>query len=64
MVEARAYSESEGTFTEHQTSETPCPKCGAVVYIRVWESSCGGYEDEKHACSDCTYVRWIDGGDS
>jgi ssDNA-binding Zn-finger/Zn-ribbon topoisomerase 1 len=65
MVEARQYSESEGTLSKDaEEMADPCPKCGGPVEMRFWESSCGGYEDEKHTCRSCGFVRWVDGPDS
>ena len=45
-------------------SDTPCPKCGGVVKYRIWESSCGGWEDVNLRCSSCNYEWWVDGCDS
>lgn len=57
-------AEHEGTFTKEAASEHPCRVCGAPVRVQLWESSCGGYEDEKHTCTQCGRVFWIDGIDS
>ena len=49
------------------TKEKPCPKgCGGQVMHQTWESSCGGYVDDKFTCSNpsCEYERWVDGIDS
>jgi len=56
--------ESAGRFTSETRSGTTCPKCGGVVLVRNWESSCGGYEDEKHTCTVCGHSWWLDGIDS
>jgi len=59
-------SESEGSFIkEGKKPVAKCRKCGKfAVYHKVWESSCGGYEDTKYTCSECDYYWWIDGPDS
>jgi DNA-directed RNA polymerase subunit M/transcription elongation factor TFIIS len=59
-------AESEGEFTEEDRMPVAkCPKCKKFsVYYKVWESSCGGYEDTKYTCSECDYYRWVDGPDS
>lgn len=64
MTHMRQMDESEGTFDLPHLSSTSCPRCGGKVEIRLWKSSCGSYEDEKHVCRDCGYTRWIDGIDS
>lgn len=60
-------SESEGTFDgEWKLSDRPCPHCGVQgqLYYRVWESSCGGHEDEKNECRACGKTRWVEGADA
>jgi hypothetical protein len=60
-------SESEGTFDSGwRDSPRPCPHCkvtGQRQY-RVWESDCGGYEDEKNRCLACGKIWWIEGPDA
>lgn len=57
--------ESAGTFdSEWKDSGRTCRHCGGAMEYRVWESSCGGYEDEKHRCKECGKGYWIDGPDS
>ena len=59
--------EEEGTFTKKEWEEIPgtCRKCGQRKLVcRVWESSCGGYEDNKIKCSNCGHIWWVDGIDS
>jgi transposase-like protein len=57
--------ESEGTFENNwKDSIIKCPKCGGDVQYRMWESSCGGYEDAKFKCKKCSYIWWVDGSDS
>ncbi len=57
---------SDGSFESVHTDDRPCPKCGDAAHhtYRVWESGDGAYEDEKHTCSACGHVWWIDGIDS
>ena len=59
--------ESKGRLGEAKArEELPCRRCAeiGVVYMQVWESSCGGYEDLKFSCLACDHVWWIDGIDS
>ncbi len=56
--------DSAGTFDEWKQSQKNCIKCGnKTVKYRVWESHCGGYEDEQFKC-DCGHSWWVDGPDS
>jgi len=58
-------AESEGTAGPPVKAERPCPKCGSDnVTVQTWESSCGGYEDEKFTCGACGHTWWVDGIDS
>lgn len=59
-------SEHEGTFTASPSTDRACPKCKSPMTRRTWESSCGGYEDNKYTCSNtsCGHVYWIEGIDS
>jgi ssDNA-binding Zn-finger/Zn-ribbon topoisomerase 1 len=59
-------SESSGTLNPAKESDRKCKKCGSTMMVQIWESSCGGYEDEKYSCSNsqCGYSFWIDGCDS
>ncbi len=58
-------ADSAGTFAQERDVDRPCPKCGVrPVKMRVWESSCGGYEDEAYRCPACDHSWWIDGIDS
>jgi hypothetical protein len=42
-----------------------CRKCDNTdMKYRVWESSCGGYEDNNYWCSSCGHSWWVDGPDS
>lgn len=55
-----------GEFTdEWKPSKVACRGCGgSQVFYRVWESSCGGYEDYKYECRGCGKEWWVDGIDS
>lgn len=58
-------SESDGTFRNEKPCDTPCRKCKEKrVTYRIWESSCGGYEDYKFTCGACNHTWWVDGIDS
>lgn len=56
--------ETAGEFTGWQKSDTPCQECNGEVLYQIWESSCGGFEDEKYRCTQCKRSWWVDGGDS
>ena len=57
--------ESEGTFTKGALTNRVCKNCGNQnVYVKVWESNDGAYEDEKFTCGTCGRVYWVDGIDS
>jgi ssDNA-binding Zn-finger/Zn-ribbon topoisomerase 1 len=56
-------AESEGTFTKTEKTYRPCRECGAEMTCRVWESSCGGYEDYEYTCTN-GHVEWVDGPDA
>ena len=48
-----------------QCQDTKCWKCNSTnIEGRIWESSCGGYEDYNYHCQDCNYFWWVDGIDS
>lgn len=67
MTHTGPMRDSDGTFSASWTavSEQPCPKCGETkVKYRVWESSCGGYEDHKFKCGSCGHTWWVDGPDA
>lgn len=68
-MHTKPMSETDGTFTDKRGTpcpETKCHKCdqAGAVMCKVWESSCGGYEDYKYTCGNCGHVWWIDGIDS
>ena len=48
-----------------KVDNSTCRKCKRdSVYRRIWESSCGGYEDKHYKCADCGYDWWIEGPDA
>lgn len=60
-------SELDGDFSEPEKEKYVCHKCGQKsATCKVWESSCGGYEDYKYECQnkDCKHSWWVDGIDS
>lgn len=60
-------ADSEGVFTKTEETLYDCPKCKLKTAIcKVWESSCGGYEDYKYTCQnkECNHRWWVDGIDS
>lgn len=66
MTHMRQMADGEGTFGEWELSNTKCPQCGSLMYVRVWESNDGAYEDEKYQCQNtpCMHSFWVDGIDS
>ena len=60
-----SFEARDGTYQVERPDDDPCRKCGAksVVY-RVWESSCGGFEDYRYDCKACGASWWVDGIDS
>ena len=58
--------ESAGTFQPADDKLYDCRSCGAKECVKVilWESSCGGYEDEKNECQKCGKVWWVEGADA
>lgn len=68
MTHMNPMPDSAGDFSDIKKAERPCPSClQDTLTYRVWESSCGGYEDYKYTCTSCTsckYSYWIDGIDS
>lgn len=67
LMHTKPMSETEGTFDKNKLpTDCACRKCdvrGKVTY-RIWNSTCGGYEDYKYTCGACGYDWWIDGIDS
>jgi len=66
-MHSKPMSESDGTFdSDWKLSDRACPYCGVNGQrdYRVWESSCGGYEDEHNRCLACGKVWWVEGPDS
>lgn len=64
-------AESEGKFedgwkpTKAENPDFKCCKCGSDdVHYKIWESSCGGYEDVKYECRGCKRRWWCEGSDS
>ena len=64
-MHTKPMAESDGKFKDDRIFvKGSCPKCGGSIYCKTWESSCGGYEDDKFTCSVCGYYWWVDGSDS
>lgn len=67
MTHMKPMAEHEGTFRAASEKKYDCPKCKqTTVTCRVWDSSCGGYEDYKYECQnpDCKHSWWVDGPDA
>ena len=57
--------DSDGDFQQEQPTDRPCLLCRKYdVVCEVWESSDGGFVDEKFTCKSCDHVWWVDGIDS
>lgn len=64
-MHSKPMKDSDGVFDEYKSApNTRCRKCGMIgqVKYRVWESSCGGYEDYNYKCT-CSHSWWVDGDD-
>jgi transposase-like protein len=65
MTHTRQMNDDEGKFEKWKETKTSCRYCNSPhVQYRIWESSCGGYEDYQYKCAECQRVWWIDGIDS
>lgn len=65
MTHTKSVEVHEGEFTAHEMSDVACTKCGVRdVEVHHWESSCGGYEDDKFTCRACGHYWWVEGPDS
>lgn len=62
-MHAKPISESDGDW---EPCDMKCPGCGEAghVFCRIWESSCGGYEDFRYECRKCGNSWWIEGPDA
>ena len=56
--------DSDGEFNEWKDSHIKCKHCGATMKYRLWESSCGGFEDYQYKCPGCDDSYWVEGPDS
>ena len=63
-MHTKPMKESDGTSGDWKPGTIPCHKCGQeTVQYRVWESSCGGYEDVHYRCLNCKNEWWVEGDD-
>ena len=66
-MHTKPLAESDGQFSPPEKDLIFCPRCKKhSVQVREWDSSCGGYTDYKHECTnaDCQHHWWVDGGDA
>lgn len=58
--------DSAGEFSEYKpVAGYGDHTCGSGdVRYRVWESSCGGYEDYHYRCFGCGKTWWVEGADA
>jgi transposase-like protein len=58
-------ADSEGEFSDWQTTRGTCQKCGGAALVRrQWDSHCGGFEDDQYRCNDCGDTFWVEGPDA
>jgi transposase-like protein len=64
-MHTKPIAEIDGKFESAKPSNRRCPKCKKdTVVCQTWESSCGGYDDDKFTCSACGYHWWVEGPDA
>jgi hypothetical protein len=65
-MHTKEMSDSSGSFNNFEFQQgVLCRKCNTEsVSVRLWESSCGGYEDYHFKCNNCNHSWWIEGIDS
>lgn len=66
VMHSKPMSDSDGDFDPEVKIVNPCPGCGKSdnVFLRLWHSHCGGFEDCRYDCKDCGKAWWVDGPDS
>lgn len=72
MTHTRQMADSEGEFQQWKDAGRSCGHlipasglpCGHPVEFRVWESSCGGWEDYQYRCRGGGHTWWVEGIDS
>lgn len=67
MTHTPDMKESDGVFGPIKKELHNCVKCGEkTAECKPWQSSCGGYEDEKYTClnPNCGHSWWVEGIDS
>lgn len=64
-MHTKPMAETEGTFRAPEPTKYTCRKCGKrEATCATWDSSCGGYEDDKYTCGACGHSWWVEGPDS
>ena len=65
-MHTKPMKESDGAFRDiGQRAGITCGQCGGdQVTVKIWESSCGGYEDAKYNCPNCGAHWWVEGPDA
>ena len=64
-MHTKPMGEDEGTFAGAKPVDMRCPRCNRkTITVRSWESSCGGYDDDKYECSSCDTHWWVEGPDA
>lgn len=53
-----------GNFVEEWKESSTLHACAGKVTYRLWESSCGGYDDYQFRCDKCKKTWWVEGSDS
>lgn len=64
-MHTKEMSELEGKFVNKIKYKGKCKYCKEeTVYYEIWESGCGGFEDEKYTCESCDKIWWVEGPDA
>lgn len=65
-MHTKAVQDSEGVFSKPETTSVRCrtKDCPGPVTCKTWESSCGGFEDDRCECTTCRRVWWVEGPDA
>jgi len=68
MTHTKPMADDEGDIAPwKQCVSLGCPnkRCAVLdVWVRSWESSCGGYTDHQYECRTCGRTWWVEGADA
>lgn len=69
-MHTKEMADSEGRFSDWkptilENESFKCRKCNSQdVWYRLWESSCGGYDDYQYHCKGCDRKWWVESADA